>query len=100
MITDKEISHLAELSRIKITEKEKGNLKKDLSSILDYINQLNEVGTNDVEPLYQTTSLVNVAREDADRGEFKMNEQLNEKLIGQAPHKENRFIKVKSIFKK
>ncbi|KKS26073.1 MAG: Aspartyl/glutamyl-tRNA(Asn/Gln) amidotransferase subunit C, partial [Candidatus Yanofskybacteria bacterium GW2011_GWC2_41_9] len=75
-------------------------LKKDLSSILDYINKLNEVDTDNVEPLYQTAGLINSVRDDKDRNEFKMNDMLNEKLIGQAPHKENRFVKVKSVLKR
>ena len=97
MLTDKEVKHIAELARIKISEKEEQSLKKDLSSILEYIDKLNEVDTTGFEPLYQTTGLVNSFREDEPRGEFKMNENLNEKLIGQAPHKEGRFIKVKSV---
>lgn len=97
MLSDKEVKHIAELARIKINEKEEKSLKKDLSSILEYINKLNEVNTNNVEPLYQTTGLVDSFREDKPRGEFKMDESLNEKLIGQAPHKEGRFVKVKSV---
>ena len=92
-----DIKHIAGLARIKITEKEEKGLKKDLSSILEYIEKLNEVDTTGVEPLYQTTGLVDSFREDEPRGEFKMDENLNEKLIDQAPHKENRFIKVKSV---
>jgi len=97
MISDKEIKHIAELARIKINEKEKKGLKKDLSSILEYIDKLNEVDTTEVQPLYQTTGLVDSFRSDEPRKEFEMNESLNEKLIGQAPHKEGRFIKVKSV---
>src|SRR3989338_7877496 len=100
MLTDKEISLLAELARIKLGGGEKDKLKKDLSSILDYINKLNEVDTDNVEPLYQTAGLINSVRDDKDRNEFKMNDMLNEKLIGQAPHKENRFVKVKSVLKR
>ena len=97
MLTDKEVKHIADLARIKISEKEEQSLKKDLSSILEYINKLNEVDTTGVEPLYQTTGLVDSFRSDESRGEFKMDENLNEKLIGQAPHKDDRFIKVKSV---
>lgn len=97
MLTDKEIKHIAELARIEISAKEEKNLKKDLSSILEYIDQLNEVDTDKVEPLYQTTGLVDSFRNDEPRGEFEMNEGLNEKLIGQAPEKEGRFVKVKSV---
>lgn len=118
MLTDKEVKHIATLARIKLTEKEEKSLKKDLSSVLEYINKLNEVDTTEVQPLYQTTGLVDSFRSDEPRGEFKlaphqshpisdwrsaekigagMDESLNEKLIGQAPHKEGRFVKVKSV---
>ena len=58
MLTDKEVKHIAGLARIKISAKEEKSLKKDLSSILEYIDKLNEVNTDKVEPLYQTTRLV------------------------------------------
>ncbi len=97
MLTDKEVKHIAGLARIKITEKEEKGLKKDLTSILEYIDKLNEIDTTGVEPLCQTTGLMDSFRNDEPRGEFKMDENLNEKLIGQAPHKEGRFVKVKSV---
>lgn len=97
MISDKEIKHIAELARIKIGEKEEKGLKKDLFSILEYINKLNEVNTEGVEPLYQTTGLVDSFRSDEPRGDFKIDENVNERLLGQAPHKEGRFVKVKSV---
>ena len=100
MLSDKEVKHIAELARIKISEKEEKSLKKDLSSILEYIDKLNEVDTSGVEPLYQTTGLVNSFRSDEPRGDFKMDENLNEKLIGQAPHRQDRFIKVKSVLER
>ncbi len=100
MLTDKEVKHIAALARIKIDEKEEKDLKKDLTSVLEYIGKLNEVDTTGVEPLYQTTGLVDSFRSDEPRGEFKMDENLNEKLIGQAPHRQGRFIKVKSVLRK
>ena len=100
MLTDKEVRHIASLARIKINEKEKKGLKKDLSSILAYIEKLNEVDTTGIEPLYQTTGLIDAFRSDDPRKDFNMDESLNEKLIGQAPHKENRFIKVKKVFER
>ena len=96
----KTIKHIASLARLELTEKEEEKLKKELSSILDYVEQLNKVDTSGVEPLYQTTGLVNSTREDKHRGDFKLDESLDAKLIGQAPSKENRFIKVKSVLNK
>lgn len=100
MLTNMEVRHIAQLARIKLTEKEEEKFKKELSSILDYVNKLKELNTDKVEPLYQTTGIVNALRTDKYRKDFEMSEELNEKLVGQAPHKENRFIQVKSVLKK
>ena len=100
MLTEKEVKHIAKLARIKLSETEEKKFQKELGEILDYINKLNEVNTDGVEPLYQTTSLVNWFRADEPRGEFKMDENLNKKLIGQAPHSQNGFVKVKSVLRK
>jgi aspartyl-tRNA(Asn)/glutamyl-tRNA(Gln) amidotransferase subunit C len=96
----KTIKNIATLARIELGEKEEDMMKKELSSVLDYVKQLEEVNTENIEPLYQTTGLVNSVRQDETMGSFEMNEQLNEKLIGQAPDKEKRFIKVKSVLSK
>ena len=45
------INKIAKLSRIKLEEKEADSLIKDLNSILDWVEQLNEVNTEKVEPL-------------------------------------------------
>ena len=100
MLSDKEIEHIAQLARIKLTKNEKDKFKNELSSILDFVKKLNEWGSENVEPLYQVTGIVNALRSDEHRKDFEMNNDLNEKLIEQAPHKENRFIKVKSVLKK
>ena len=92
-----DIKHVAKLARIKIDEKEEKKLQKDLDSILKYIDKLNAVDTEGVEPLYQTTGLVDSFREDEPRGEFKMDENLNERLVGQAPNKEGCFVKVRPV---
>lgn len=93
----KTIKHIASLARVELTNKEEEKISNDLSAILGYIDKLNNINTDEVEPLYQTTGLINSMREDKFRKDFEMDESLNEKLIGQAPKKEKRFIRVKSI---
>ena len=95
-----DIKHIAKLARIKLTEKEEEKFDKELSSVLDFIDQLNKVDTSKVEPAYQITGLVNSFRSDEHRKDFEMNEDLNEKLVGQAPSKEAGFIKVGSVLSK
>ncbi len=100
MLSDTEVEYIAKLARITINDAEKEKLKKDLSAILDYIEKLNKADTSSVEPLYQTTGLVNATRIDEPRGEFPMNDKLEGLLIGQAPARKERFVKVKSILNK
>lgn len=99
MLTDKEVQHIAKLAHIELTPDEEDRIKRDLSSIIGYIDQLNKVDTSAVEPLYQTTGLVNAMRADEHLNSFPMDERLNERLIGQAPHKSGRYIKVKEVLK-
>ena len=99
-LDSKTIKHIASLARLNLTEKEVEKMKTELSSILGYVEQLNNVNTEGVEPLYQTSGLINSMREDKYRGDFKMDEQLNSKLIGQAPDKQERFVRVKSVLSK
>jgi len=91
---------MARLARIKLTKNEEEKMKNELGFILNYIEQLEQVKTDDVKLLYQTTGVVNLMREDKYHKNFEMDERLNQKLIGQAPDSQNRFIKVKSVLKK
>ncbi len=100
MLTDGEVKKIAKLARIEISDQDTDKLKEELSSILDFVNKLNAVNTEEVEPLYQTTGLTNSVRPDEDREEFKMDKSLEDKLVGQAPHTENNFVKVRSVLNK
>ena len=106
----KTIQHIAKLARIRLSDKEESHIKNDLSSVLDYIGQLNKVNTENTEPLYQTTGLVNSVREDNDSygwdygdsasKESKKNETISRRLLEQAPDRQDRFVKVKSVLNK
>ncbi|OGI99563.1 hypothetical protein A3H53_02090 [Candidatus Nomurabacteria bacterium RIFCSPLOWO2_02_FULL_40_10] len=96
----KTIRHISSLARIEITEREEKKLQDELSSILGYVEQLNKVNTDNVGPLYQTTGLTNAVREDEHRKDFEVGDVLHDKLIGQAPNNEERYIKVRSILDK
>lgn len=63
-ITYEEIKHLAELSRLKLSEAETADLGEKLGAILDYVKQLNEVDTKKIEPTSQVSGLSDVFRED------------------------------------
>ena len=102
-ITEQEVEHVADLTRIKLSETEKQKLTHDLGAILTYVTKLNEVSTDAVEPTAQVTGLEDVMRVDevdsvsATTPDIKEHEDL---LIGQAPAREGRLVKVKAILNK
>ena len=100
MIDKKTIQHIAKLARIELSEKEEEKMKGELSAILMYVEQLNKVATDGIEPLYQNTGLFNSVRSDEFRKDFEVGDELHHKLIDQAPNKDGRFIKVKSVLQK
>ncbi len=63
-ISRDDVVHLAELSRLQLTDEEIDSLRVDMGNILAYVDQLNELDTSDVEPTYQVIDLSNVWRDD------------------------------------
>ena len=64
-IEREDILHLADLSKLSLSEEEIVSLEKDLQGIINYISQISELDTSNVEPTYQVFEMVNVWREDA-----------------------------------
>lgn len=59
-----QIEHIAKLSRLELTKEEKELYSGQLSSVLEYVDQLSEVDTEGVEPTSNITGLSNVMRQD------------------------------------
>ncbi len=95
-ITKKDVEHIAKLARIELTDAEKEKFEKDLSGILDFINKLNEVDTENILPLAGGTELKNVMREDV--REMPHDPIEAAKLVRAAPEHEGGFVKVKKVF--
>lgn len=94
-ITQKEVEHIAELARIKLTEKEKDKMTKELGAILGYIDKLKEVNTEGVEPIAHITGLTDIFRNDepSDLGRVEP-----EKLLKEVPARQDNYVKVKEVF--
>ena len=65
-ITIQEVEHVAELSRLEFGEEEKKKLAEHLAEILDYIDQLNELDTEEVKPTSHVIPVKNVVRPDVE----------------------------------
>lgn len=92
MITIKDVEHVAKLARLELTDEEKELYTKQLGDVLQYVNQMNEVDTSNIEPMTQVVDFVNVMREDK-----VVYEQTKEELMKNAPDAENGFFKVPKI---
>ncbi len=64
MITTAQVEHVAQLARLALSTAEQQRLTEQLNAILAYMEQLNEVSTEGVEPTTHVLDLVNVFRDD------------------------------------
>ena len=92
-LTDEDVLKLARLSRLHITEDEVQRFKDEISAILQYVEQLQDVDLEGVEPTNQVTGLKNVMREDVVR-DYGM---TPEDLLKNAPATESGHIRVKRV---
>jgi len=92
LITIKDVEHVAKLARLSLTEEEKEKFTKQLGDILNYVEQLNEVNTDNVEPMAHAFPITNVMRDDNAYTEF-----TREELLANAPEEEDGFFKVPKI---
>ena len=88
----KQIEQIANLSRIKLTDEEKDIFREQLTDILGYIEKLNELDTDDVQPMAYATSIKNVFREDQQRSSFPRQE-----ILELSPSSANGFFKVPKV---
>ena len=86
------INKIARLSRIKLDDKESEDYIKDLNSILDWVEQLNEVNTENVEPLSNISSSVLPKREDASK-----DSNTSDEILENAPDKLEGFFAVPKV---
>ena len=59
-----DVLKLAKLSKLELTEVEIERFRTELSSILDYVEQLNKADVTGLKPTYQVSGLKNVMRDD------------------------------------
>ncbi|PJE58014.1 MAG: Asp-tRNA(Asn)/Glu-tRNA(Gln) amidotransferase GatCAB subunit C [Candidatus Portnoybacteria bacterium CG10_big_fil_rev_8_21_14_0_10_36_7] len=98
MLSKEEVKKIAKLARLNMGEEEIDKYQKDLSAVLDFVEQLNEVDIEGVEPTFQITGLVDETRNDVQRAMTPEEKKKNrEKLLSLAPDRKNNHIKVKKV---
>jgi aspartyl-tRNA(Asn)/glutamyl-tRNA(Gln) amidotransferase subunit C len=91
-ITSEEVRHVATLARLDLAPDEQERLAGELDRILEYMDKLNELDTDGVEPLSHAVDVVNVLRPDK-----VVNQPRTEALLSNAPAREDDFLSVPKI---
>lgn len=83
-LTLEEVEHIAELARLRLTDEEKERYREQLSSILDYFAQLQELDTSEIPPTSSVLPPRSVLRDDQARPGLSL-----EELLSNAPETED-----------
>lgn len=87
-----DVEYVARLAQLRLDDDAKKRLVKDLSSILNYIDKLNELDTTDIEPMLHVLDVSNVYREDV------VGESLSqEDALRNAPNSDGEYFLVPRI---
>ncbi len=92
-ISKEQVYHVAQLSRLKLTEEEAEQYTKVLNDVLKFAEKLNELDTENVEPTSHVLSITNVLREDVVQPSIP-----REKALSNAPDQEDGLFRVPAVF--
>ena len=93
VISDETIEYVGILAKLDLSGEEKEQAKKDLEEMLDYIDELSELDTSNVEPMSHVFPVQNVFREDV-----VTNGDDSDNILKNAPgEKDNMFLVPKTF---
>ncbi|MBT5859178.1 MAG: Asp-tRNA(Asn)/Glu-tRNA(Gln) amidotransferase subunit GatC [Flavobacteriales bacterium] len=94
-VNNKLIQDIAKLSKLKFDSSAEEKMIEDMGKMLSFVDKLNEIDTEGVEPLIYMSEEVNVLRED------KTNSEVSQKdALKNAPQKDSDYFKVPTVLKK
>lgn len=88
----KTVDEVAHLARLEFTEEGKTEILNDMNRMLAFVDKLNEMNTDGVDPLIYMTDEVNVMREDESKDTVTQKEALKN-----APKKDSDYFKVPKV---
>lgn len=91
-ISEEQVRKVAQLGRLELSDEEVSQFSGQLSSIVGYIEKLDELNTDGVEPLAHCLPVYNVLRDDAPQPSLS-----NEQALANAPDTEDVYFKVPKI---
>ena len=110
-VTEKDVAYVADLANLELTAEERAGMARDLNSILDYIDMLNELDTSDVAPMAQVSDRYGVdeAKQGSERFAYASREDVLEGLrkslpqevaLENAPDSDGTFFRVPKVIER
>ena len=110
-VTDKDVAYVADLANLELSEEERMGMLRDLNSILDYIDRLNELDTSNVPPMAQVSDRYGVdeSKQGSDRFSYASREDVLEGLrkslprevaLENAPDADEAFFRVPKVIER
>jgi len=93
-IKDELVEHIAHLSRLEFNGEDKTLIKQDLEKMIAFVNQLNEVNTEGIQPLIFMSESINVLREDNPK-----NLIVQEEALKNAAHHDSDYFKIAKVLR-
>ena len=87
-VTDKDVVYVADLANLELTEGERRGMVRDLNSILEYVDRLNELDTSDVPPMAQVSD------------KYGVDEAKHEEALANAPDADEQFFRVPKVIER
>lgn len=91
-VNNKMIDKLAHLARLEFNDAEREAMKSDFTKMLDFVSKLEELDTDQVEPLVYMSEEVNVLRKDQVKQSISQEEALKN-----SPQKDSDYMKVPTV---
>jgi aspartyl-tRNA(Asn)/glutamyl-tRNA(Gln) amidotransferase subunit C len=110
-VTEKDVAYVADLANLELTEDERRVMLRDLNSILDYVDRLNELDTSDVPPMAQVSDRYGVdeAKQGSERFAYASREDIlfglrkslpPEEALANAPDADEHFFRVPKVIER
>jgi aspartyl-tRNA(Asn)/glutamyl-tRNA(Gln) amidotransferase subunit C len=110
-VTEKDVAYVADLANLDLTDQERAGMVRDLNSILEYIDRLNELDTSDVPPMAQVSDRYRVdeSKQGGERFLYAMRDDIPEGLrkslshdeaLANAPDADEQFFRVPKVIER
>src|SRR5882757_10589143 len=110
-VTEKDVAYVADLANLALTEEERAGMLRDLNSILEYVDRLNEIDTSNVPPMAQVSDRYGVdeSKQGSERFAFAIREDVLEGLrkslahevaLANAPDADEDFFRVPKVIER